>query len=203
MFLLYIGQPLNFYSLNKMIMRQRISSLGLILAALVLLLVSCDKKTEEVDELVGTYVFASASFNDTVYIIIQDNQVEFLPGSDAAAFVGPGLLSSAPCENPQNAAIELSSDGKANYACLNETNKEQMGVWSINADRTILTLTLSNPAPFALTISGLEITANSFSGTVENFPLPINAGYDLGAMLPGAIINYQVASVDLTFNRVP
>jgi hypothetical protein len=136
-----------------MIMRQRISSLGLILAALVLLLVSCDKKDEEVDELVGTYVFASATFNDTVYIIIQDNEVEFLPGSDAADFVGPGLLASAPCTDPQNAAIELNSDGKANYACLNETNKEQMGVWSINGDRTILTLTLSNPAPFALIIS--------------------------------------------------
>lgn len=185
-------------------MKRIIYSLGFLVAVLTLLLVSCDDNgEEEVDALVGTYVFTSATFNDTVYIIIQDAEVEFLPDSNAALFVADGLLGAAPCDNQENAAVELRADGTTFYVCLNETNEDQLGTWSINSDRTVMTFNISNPAPFSLIISDLNITATSFSGTVENFPLPKNAAYNIGQQLPGGDINYQVASVDLTFTRVP
>jgi hypothetical protein len=177
--------------------------IGLILAAMTLMLLSCEEEKDEIDALVGTYVFTSATFNDTVTIIMQQAIIKFLPGSDAAGFVGPGLLGAAPCDNPQNAAIELKSDGTSYYTCLNETNQQQMGTWSINTERTVLTLNISYPQAFSLNISELVITASSFSGTVENFPLPLDAGFELGAPLPGGLVNYQTASVDVTFTNVP
>jgi P pilus assembly chaperone PapD len=129
--------------------------------------------------------------------------ITIMPGTDASFVVSEGLLGAAPCDDSTNAAVELKSDGKTFYACLNETNEAQMGTWLINTDRTILTLNISNPQPFALTISDLTITANSFSGTVENFPLPIDANFELGANLPGGGVNYQTSSIDLAFTKVP
>lgn len=176
---------------------------GLIMAVTFLLLLSCEEKKEEVDVLVGSYVFTSATFNETVSITIDQVKVEFLPGSDASAFVGPGIVGAAPCDDLQNAAIELKSDGTTYYICLGETNQVQMGTWSINSARTTLTLNISNPQTFSLNIINLEVTASSFSGTVENFPLPIDAGVELGGSLPGGLVNYQIASVDVTFTKVP
>jgi hypothetical protein len=178
---------------------------GLFIAVLALLLVTCEKKKdEEVDPLVGTYTFTSGTFNDTVRMkvpVIGD--ITIMPGRNASLLISEGLLGAAPCDDSTNAAVELKSDGKTYYACLNETNEEQMGTWLINTDRTILTLNISNPQPFSLTITGLQITTNSFSGTVENFPLPVDANFELGVNLPGGGVNYQTSSVDLTFTKVP
>ncbi len=187
-------------------MRQRrFNILGLFIAVLALLLVTCEKKKdEEVDPLVGTYTFTSATFNDTVRMKVPVyGNITIMPGNNAKLFVGVALLGAAPCDDSTNAAVELKSDGKTYYACQNETNEAQMGTWLINTDRTILTLNISNPQPFALTISDLTITTISFSGTVENFPLPLDANLELGANLPGGGVNYQTSSIDLAFTKVP
>ena len=84
----------------------KVKILGWLIMSAILVVASCKKDdTPEVDPLVGTYAFSSATFNETVYITIQDVEVEFLADSDATQFVGPGLLSAAPCANAQNAAI--------------------------------------------------------------------------------------------------
>jgi hypothetical protein len=186
-------------------MRQRFGFTGLMLAAIGLLLVTCDKKEEEtIDPLVGTYTFTPpAVFNDTVRIKIFGGLVSLPPGFDASQFVSEGLLGAAPCDDPANAAVELRNDKTTYYVCLNETNEEQMGTWIINTERTELILNISNPQPFSLNISSLNITGNAFSGTVENFPLPVDASYPLGDPLPGGGVNYQTSSVDLTFTKVP
>jgi len=184
-------------------MKRSIYPIGLLMVIMAFMLFSCDEKKEEVDPLVSKYVFTSATLNDAVSIIVQQVEVEFPSGSDASAFVGPGILGAAPCDNTQNAAIELKENGTTFYICLGETNQEQMGTWQINSGRTTLTLNISNPQTFSLNITGLDIKTNSFTGTVENFPLPIDAGVELGASLPGGVINFQVGSVDVTFTKVP
>ena len=178
---------------------------GLFIAVLALLLVTCEKKKdEEVDPLVGTYTFTSATFNEPVPMKTPLGPLTFQPGFDASDFIADGLLGAAPCDDSTNAAVELKSDGKTFYVCLNETNEEQMGTWIINTERTQLILNISNPQPFSLNITGLNISVNSFSGTVENFPLPKDMAYELGATLPeGGGPNYQTSSVDLTFTKVP
>jgi hypothetical protein len=186
-------------------MKQRFGLSALMPAVIGLLLVTCDKKDEEtIDPLVGTYTFTSATFNDTVRMKVPSfGDIILLPGTNGSDFVTQGLLGAAPCDDPANAAVELRNDGKTFYACRNEDNEAQMGTWLINTDRDILTLNISNPQPFSLTITGLNISGNAFSGTVENFPLPLDASIDLGDPLPGGGVNYQTASVDLTFTKVP
>jgi hypothetical protein len=178
---------------------------GLFIAVFALLLVTCEKKKdEEIDPLVGTYTFSSATLNDTVRMKLQGLDIVIYPGTDARLFVSEGLLGAAPCDDSTNAAVELKSDGKVFYACLNETNEAQMGTWLINTERTILQMNLFNPQPFQLEISDLVTTATTFSGTVINFPLPLDAGVELGENLPGSSIpNIQFTSVDLAFTKVP
>lgn len=180
-------------------MRQiKINISGLFIAVLALLLVTCEKKKdEEVDPLVGTYAFASATLNDTVRLIVLGGVLALPPGYNASEFVEEGLLGAAPCDDSDSAAVELKSDGKIFYACLSETNEAQMGTWLINTERTVLQLNISNPDAFQLTISNLNITANSFSGTVEKFPLPLDPTLELSPT------NTQLTSVDLSFTKVP
>lgn len=185
-------------------MKRIIFFLGFLVAISSFLMVSCDENgEEEVDPLVGTYVFTSASFNEAVTVTIQGVDVEFPAGSNAADFIAEGLLGNAPCDNQENAAVELKENGTTFYVCLNETGEEQLGSWSINSARNEMDFNIIEPAPFQLKITNLSITETSFSGTVTNFPLPVDAGYDLGQMLPGGGFNIQFASVDLTFTRVP
>ncbi len=176
--------------------------IGLILLLIQAGIMSCTKgEEEEVDPMVGTYVFTSAKFNGPVTIIIQDTATDFISGDDASQFVGPGLLGAAPCANSQNAAVDLRKNGTAFYTCLNEANEVQMGTWSVDTDRTVLSINISNPMPFALRIVNLKATSNSFSGTVENFPLPLDTAYEIGASIPGTGLNYQTASVDVNFTK--
>ncbi len=185
-------------------MRRSSYFIGLLMAAGAILLTTCEKKNgEEVDPIVGVYTFSSATLNDTVRLKVPlYGPITLTPGFNAALFVTEGLLGAAPCDDSTNAAVELKSDGKSFYTCLHEDNESQMGTWQINTERTILTLYISNPQAFGLTISDLNITTTSFSGTVENFPLPKDANYELGATLPEGGVNYQTASVSLTFTRV-
>jgi len=178
--------------------------IGLMGLAGLLIFASCSKDDEEkVDEIVGTYAFTSAEFNDAVTITIQDYPVEFAAGSDASQFVGPAILGAAPCDNPENAAVDLRANGTAFYACVGEMNEEQAGTWTINEERTILYISISNPQIFALTINNLTVSSTIFSGTVTNFPLPVNTAYQIGVMIPDVGLNYQTASVDVTFTKVP
>ena len=184
-------------------MRYSIYFAGLLMAASALLLATCEKnKDEEVDPIVGVYTFESATLNEAVSLKLQGLNVTIPAGTDAALFVTEGLLGAAPCDDPANAAVELRNDGKAFYVCLTEDNEQQMGTWLIGADRTELVLNISNPQAFSLNITGLTIAADSFSGTVENFPLPLDASIELGEDLPGGGVNYQTASVSLTFTKV-
>jgi len=180
--------------------------LGILISILTLVplfTVSCDEDDNgEADPLVGKYTFTSASFNDTVDVKVSGTYMNFLPGSDASLFVRNGILKAAPCDNMENAAVDLRANGQNYYTCLTESNEELMGTWVINSDRTVLTFNISNPQSLALIISDLEITDTQFIGTVENFPLPLDNEYELGEQLPGGLFNFQIASVDVTFTRV-
>jgi len=178
--------------------------IGLLILSVIGLFVSCNKEeTPEADPIIGTYIFSSAQFNEAVFITIQGIEIEFVAGADASQFVGPSLLGAAPCDNPQNAAVELRDGGTVFFVCLTEANEAQMGTWSINSGRTVLTINISNPQPFQLDISNLDITSTTFSGTVTTFPLPKDTSLALGAPLPGGGLNYQTASISASFTRVP
>jgi len=180
--------------------------IGILIAVLCLIpmfTVSCDEdENGEEDPMVGKYTFTSAIFNDSVSIKVEGTYIQFIPGSDASQFVRSGILKAAPCDDMANAAVDLKSNGQTYYICLGETNEDQMGTWVINSDRTVLTFNISNPQTLALIIGELVISETQFDGTVENFPFVVDTDYEFGESLPGGIINFQIASVDVIFSKV-
>ena len=182
-----------------------IKVLGILLSVLCLIpvfTISCDNdENGDEDPLVGKYTFTSATFNDTVNVKVDGIYKQFLPDSAASQFVRNGILKAAPCDNIANAAVDLRSNGQNYYICLGETNEEQMGTW-VNEGDSVLTFNISNPQTLALIIKDLVITETQFDGTVKNFPFPLDNAYELGESLPGGLINFQIASVDVKFSKV-
>ena len=95
-----------------------ITRLSFILIAI--LLISACKKDDEggdnndppapVNPLVNTYLFISATFNEPITVIVNGDTNNYQAGDDAYQFVGGGLLGAAPCDNADNAALQLRAD---------------------------------------------------------------------------------------------
>lgn len=178
----------------------------LLMAALVI--TACNKDDEEEtpdptpnpptleEQLVGTYTFTSATFNNQVTMTNNGVPITFEAGADAYQFVGEGLLGSAPCDNADNAAMELKADFTAYYACLNENNESQMGTWSVNEDDAILTLNMTDPLPFSIPITQIVLTETKLTGVIEQLPVPIEITEPVG------ILNMQMANVSIEFTIV-
>jgi len=157
---------------------------------------SCKDKDDDddnggttVDPYSGFYKFISATFNNTDTIIFGQDTMIYQPGDDASIYVANGLLGLAPCQDQANAALELRSNFESYYACINEPNSLKQGTWAVSADRKILTLNITNPAPFAVTIANVQLQNNVLTGTITNLPI-----------VSGTV--YKFVSVNTTFNKV-
>lgn len=148
------------------------------------------------EQLVGTYRFSSATFNSPVTMTNNGVPVEFQAGDDAYQFVGEGLLGSAPCDNADNAAMELKADFTAFYVCIDEANESQMGTWALNDDEDVLTLNMTNPLPFSIPISNMVISETTLTGDILMLPVPIEMTEPVG------ILNMQMANVAIEFTKV-
>ncbi len=149
-----------------------------------------NNNTPAVDPYSGFYKFTSASFVNTDTIIIGQDTTIYQPGDDASIYVATGLLGLAPCQDQDNAALELRSNFESFYACLNETNSLKQGTWGVSPDRTVLTLNITNPAPFSVIINDVTLQNNVLTGIIAN--LPIVSG-----------VTYKFVTVNTTFNKVP
>lgn len=148
------------------------------------------------EQIVGTYTFVSATFNSPITMTNNGEPLEFAAGDDAYQFVGEGLLGSAPCNNPDNAALELKADFTAFYVCIDETNESQMGTWAVDPDEMVMTLNMTEPLPFSIPISSIEVTDTQLSGNIVQLPVPIEMTEPVG------ILNMQMANVYIEFNKV-
>jgi hypothetical protein len=155
-----------------------------------------------VNPLVGSYSFIGATFNNAVTVIVNGDTNHYQPGDDAYLFVGAGLLGAAPCDNADNAALELRANNTSFYVCSGEDNEAQQGTWSSNADNSVLTLNISNPGNFVVAITGLDLSNNMLKGVIPVLPLPYDTSLPVGAPLPGGGINFQTANVSVEFNRI-
>jgi len=155
-----------------------------------------------VNELAGTYSFVLATFNDPVTIIVNGDTNHYQVGDDASLFVGGGLLGAAPCDNAENAALQLRSDYTSHYVCQGESNESQQGTWSSNADYTSLTLNISNPNDFLVTIKNVVKADNKLTGEIDPLPLPFDTSIPVGEPLPGGGINFQTANVNVEFSVI-
>ena len=182
-----------------------------------------DDNDEMVDELVGTYVFSSATFAQATMIRVAPNPADptalvvapFAVGADAFDFVGGALLESAPCADSDNTTIEIRDGGTAFYVCAGEGVEEQWGTWVVNADRTEFTLDLLDPE-VAVAINDFSFENGVISGPAQ-IPVPYDVSVDVGFPLPDASItaledagvtlganptNIQIITIDIEFMQV-
>ncbi|NQT76195.1 MAG: hypothetical protein HQ565_00670 [Bacteroidetes bacterium] len=155
-----------------------------------------------VNPIVGTYTFIASTFNDPITVIVNGDTNHYVAGDDAYLFVGGGLLGAAPCDNADNAALDLRANFTSFYVCLGESNEAQQGTWSINEENTILKLNISNPANFPVFITNLDLTDNKLTGNIPSLPMPYDTSIPVGDPLPGGGFNFQAANVTVEFLKV-
>jgi hypothetical protein len=161
-----------------------------------------DNPPAPINPIVGTYTFIASTFNDPITVIVNGDTNNYVAGDDAFLFVGGGLLGAAPCDNADNAALELRANFTSFYVCLGENNEAQQGTWSINEENAILKLNISNPADFVVFITDLDLTNNKLTGNIPSLPMPYDTSIPVGDTLPNGDLNFQIAKVTVEFLKV-
>ena len=188
-----------------------LTKLMLVLMALMVV-VACKKDDDDsgnneppapVHPYVASYAFVAASFNDPITVIVDGDTNHYQQGDDAFLFVGGGLLGAAPCDNADNAALELRADYTSWYICRTEANELQQGTWESNADNTLLKLNIAVPANFVVNITNVDLSDNQLRGNIPTLPMPYDTSIPVGAPLPGGGINFQTANVSVEFIVLP
>ena len=181
----------------------------------LLFVVGCDNGDDEPEpelyELPGVYTFKKAVMQTE--FTVPGIGLKLPAGRDITDEMKDGLLSEAPCDNPENGAVELKSSMELFFACIGESNELKAGTWSVNNDTTELTLNLVVAAgALPLKITDLEInkSSNVIGGSIFNFPITksLLAGFLTGvpgaeAILAGIDENYaQPVDVDIEFQKL-
>ena len=186
-----------------------LSKLALIVMSVVVI-VACKKDVNNdntpppppAKPLIGTNTFIASTFIDPITVIVNGDTTHFQTGDNASLFVGGGLLGSAPCDNADNAALDLRADFTSWYVCQGESNELQQGTWETNDDNTLLKLNIAIPANFVVNITYVDLTDNKLSGTIPALPMPYDTSIPVGDPLPGGGINFQIANVTVEFNKI-
>jgi hypothetical protein len=195
----------------------KFSLIAFSMAGLVLI-TGCSDDDPEVNPLVGKYQLTNATLADGLTITLvqepaeclNDPQPQTLPaGFDMTAVIATILASASPCEDPTKAAIELAEGGVFYYLCVGEDeDRVSSGEWT--SDETTISLTINSETldqVLPITVSDYTISGTSFSGTISNFPVPINPcvpfGGDLDPDTEGLQANFQFAAINATFTKLP
>lgn len=185
-------------------------SMGMLLSTLfifsLVFFMSCDDGGSDPEpesyDLTGKYVFEEATLVDGAQGIADaiGIPVGLIPTDITDAMAG-GLLAEAPCDNPENGAVELKENKQLFFTCIGETNDLQAGVWDVNGDTTVLTLSLSVPQALDLVLSDLEIDEvnDIISGTISNFPVNKTLIAGFIAILPEEQRDAILAGIDEDF----
>lgn len=188
----------------------------------VLFMVSCDSGSDdppepELYDMSGTYVFEEATLVSDIEKLVEDlgfpAAFASLIDEDITDQMAGGLLAEAPCDNPENGAVELKSNQELFFTCTGESNEAKAGTWATNTDRTELSLNLSvSSGNLLLKLNDLEIneTTGTISGSITNFPITkdLLAGFLTGVPGADAILagipddTVVLVDVDITFKKI-
>jgi hypothetical protein len=196
------------------------SAIGVLLGSALLFglmfLSACDNDSDpepEEYEISGTYTFKEAILQTA--LTIPGVGITLPVGTPITNQMKDGLLAEAPCDDPDNGAVELKPNFELFFACVGENNELKTGTWSINSDTTELNLNLSvSSGNLQLKISNLTIDENNdvIGGTISNCPITKNliAGFlaafpeQKDAILAGIADDYvTLINVDVKFEKVP
>ena len=175
----------------------------------MILMTGCGDDDTVVDPLVGKYVLSNATVASALTITLPgDSDPSTLEeGTPITEIIGGILAAASPCVNPVNTAIELAADGTLFYICVGEdVNSVDSGEWSSDTDSNTITLIIQSEAfstPLTVVVKNYTISVGSFSGLIEGFPVPKDANESLGILLSNGSLNFQFASINATFTKLP
>lgn len=160
-----------------------------------------DDEPAEPETLVGKYQMQKVVLNEDYKI----GEITIIPaGTDITQLAAEGILASAPCNNPANAAVDLRDTGELFLVCIGESDEQKAGTWTENSSLTTLSLNLSSP-PFPqnlqLSVTNITRSTDSIVGDINSLVLPADAITDLlppGIDPPLAVI----LTVEVTFVKV-
>ncbi len=174
--------------------------LGVILILSIGFVFSCDDGDDDPEpegyELPGIYTFKEAILQTP---IVLSPDITIPAGFNLTSQMAGALLATANCVTTANGAVELKSDYKLFFVCLNEsTAPTQAGVWSVNTDTTKLSLDMAKPPlPTAISLDINDLTIdevnNVIGGRISNFPITS----DLYPGLPAPVL----VDVDIKFQK--
>jgi hypothetical protein len=171
-------------------------------------IVSCDNGDDDPEPepypLPGVYTFHEAILQTELTLpieIIPGTPITIDEGTDITEEMKNGLLAEAPCDDPENGAVELKDTNELFFTCIGESNEAKAGTWSVNSDTTVLTLVLSvEIGTLNLNIQDLDIDESTdiIGGTIGNFPITkaLLAGFLSGFGLSEQEIQGLLATVD-------
>ncbi len=155
-----------------------------ILFSAILFIESCNNDNGENDPelftLPGVYTFSEALLQTKVSMVLNlgfgDLPINFPEGTDITDQLAGGLLEEAPCDNAENAAVELKSNNELFFTCNGESNELKAGTWEYKEIDKILNLNLSSPPlSFAIPLKIEDVVIDEkneiIAGTIKSFPL--------------------------------
>lgn len=178
---------------------------GLMVASMTFVAACGDDDSEPtVDPLLGVWEISSATLAADVTATNALGEDLLLPaGTDLTAVIATSFLANIDCTNPTAKAIELAEGNDILYICTQEEKSQEAGSWSLNSDRSGLSLTITIDGQIvALNLENLMETSTTMSGLVNSIPLPPLL---LAAVEPGFATVQQAAipvSLNMSFTKL-
>jgi len=149
-----------------------------------LLIEGCDNDNGENDPklftMPGVYTFEEALLQTEVSMTLNlgllNLPISFPVGTDITEQLDDALLDRAPCDNPENAAVELKSNNELFFTCNGESNELKAGTWEYKEMEEILNLNFSSPPlPIAIPLKIEDVVIDKkneiIAGTIKSFSL--------------------------------
>ncbi len=190
----------------------RVLSLGFLIG-ISFFIESCNNDNGENDpetfKIPGVYTFDEALLQTEVSLILNlgfgNLPIDLPVGTDITEELVGGLLDQAPCDNPENAAVELKSNNELFFTCIGESNELKAGTWEYKETEKILNLNLSSPPlPFAIPLKIEDVVIDEeneiISGTIKSFSLTPDLMMSfVPSLLTGSMTALELAALKAQF----
>ena len=137
------------------------------MVAAAALMVSCDTGSE-ISPLVGKWQFTSAIVATDVAIGTTPYKIP--ANTNITPVLATALYAVANCSSAAKGAIELKANNTLHVVCLDNTTDIVNGTWS-QTSASAMALNILLPQAISLSISNLEVTSTTISGTIEGLPI--------------------------------
>lgn len=184
--------------INSMFVLRRAAMTIMVTAAA--LMVSCDD-SGETSPLVGKWQFTTAIVASDVAIGTTNYKIP--ANTNITPVLATALYAVANCSSTAKGAIELKANNTLHVVCLDNTTDIINGTWS-QSSATSMALNILLPQAISLSITDLEVTSTTISGTIEGLPITKAAYAALLAPLDVSSSAYPAAlllTVNLTMTK--